>query len=742
MKYWKCEFSSQKTKHPEGEKTVVLYVANKQKGKAAIEAKDLICGAAYEGENGEFFKAPKLEESTKEELDAFFAGEASDDVGFDDDFDIDFDDDFDFYDESEEKEPEVELAKGYSETQEDVEPVSEEDIPIFATAICLFGQKDEYEEDELKKIEQAIISPESLEEHEHRDITLVTEIATKVLSGDLSKLTEAQVTDVIAAIDSSGLKSHQDEERMFADGHCVAIGYVQKNQIQKTKAAIYGDNPPVEDVKKTEDRQETATIEVSEPFSLMVRVFSIGDKFKSAFLTSVEGSDSHGDLNAAFDKEFNSKENAISFAIGSSIDWFNAIEKNEGHLKGASNASIKLLTEYANNDGSLVERFDSDVSSGGVFDIEVLTVYEKNFDQVDFEEAKEIEESEEILDFEGEDFDFGEPEEAEQSELTGSYTLEQINEIVSALKPGESFGAAGICDSIYRKSAGMSNSELKMFHEDAGYSEWLKTCPVDEDRIKPLNLGRAVHTATLEPELYASTYVTAPAIGSAPQEAQVEKYHAWVKAGRDDKSKDKPTPTTIEKLDKLIAFETEVKESGLTVLTKDEQKKVELMSGSMKAHPSVSHVLSNIKHSEYSIWWVNKKTGALCKCRLDAVVGFGPELWPGDVKTTGDFDNFGKSASEFGYDRQEAHYVEGFMIHFENGGFGGEFKSASNKMLFLVVSSSIMLGRYRCGVKDIPRDWIEEARAEVDKDLSDYKARCESGDFVSIETVDYKWRNK
>ena len=79
MKYWKCEFVSQKTKHPEGEKSVLLYVANRQKGKAAIEAKELICGPAYEGENGEFFKAPKLDESTKEEFDAFFAGGESDD---------------------------------------------------------------------------------------------------------------------------------------------------------------------------------------------------------------------------------------------------------------------------------------------------------------------------------------------------------------------------------------------------------------------------------------------------------------------------------------------------------------------------------------------------------------------------------------------------------------------------------------------------------------------------------------
>ena len=738
MKYWKCEFASQKTKHHEGEKTVVLYVANKQKGKAAIEAKELICGPAYEGESGEFFKAPKLDESTKEEFDAFFAGGDSEDVSFDDDFDIDFDDDFDFEDESEEeKEPELESTEEYVEIKEDAEPVSEEDIPIFATAICLFGRKDEYEEEELAQIEAAMLG--ELKDAEREDICLVTDIALKVLSGNLEKLTEDQVTDVIANIDAAGLRSSRDEEKMFADGHRAVMGYTQKNQIAKTKAAIYGEKPAAEEIEKTEDRQETATIEVNEPFSLMVRVFSIGDKFKSAFLASVEGSDSHGDLNAAFDKEFASKENSISFAIGSSIDWFNAIAKNEGHLKGASNASIKLLTEYVNNDGSLVEKFDSDVSSGGAFDIEALTVYKKNFEQVDFEEIEEDGHSSElkaeIEEFKDsdhdDDFDFD-----SDAFIAGSnvgYSLEQINEIVSALKPGESFGAAGICDSIYRKSAGMSNSELKMFHEDAGYSEWLKTCPADEDRIKPLNLGRAVHTATLEPELYDSTYVTAPAIGNAPQEAQVEKYHAWVKAGRDDKSKDKPTPTTIEKLDKLIAFETEVKESGLTVLTKDEQKKVELMSGSMKAHPSVSHVLSNIKHSEYSIWWISPKSGVLCKCRVDAVVDFDGELWAGDVKTTGAFDDFGKSASEFGYDRQEAHYIEGFMTHFEN---------ASNKMLFLVVSSSIMLGRYRCGVKDIPRDWIEEARNEVDKDLSDYKARCESGDFVSIETVDYKWRNK
>lgn len=733
MKYWKCEFVSQKTKHPEGEKTVVLYVANKQKGKAAIEAKELICGPAYEGENGEFFKAPKLDESTKEEFDAFFAGGESDDVSFDDDFDIDFDDDFDFEDEIEVEEYAVSEEK--VEIQEDIEPVSEEDVPIFATAICLYGRKDEYEESELEAIEAAMCG--DLKDSEREDICLVTNIALKVLSGSYEELTEDQVTDVIAHIDATGLRSSRDEEKMFVAGHRSRMGYTQKNQIEKTRAAIYGtDSEEKAEVETKCDRQETADVAVNEPFSLMVRVFSIGDKFKSAFLASVEGSDSHGDLNAVFDKEFSDKENAISFAIGSSIDWFNAIAKHEGHLKGAANASIKLLTEYASNDGSLVEKFESDVASGGIFDVNELTTYLQSFHQApidDVEVGNElVDEAEEFGELEHDD-DFNFDSDAFIVKPENSYSLEQINEIVLALKPGESFGAAGICDSIYRKSAGMSNSELKMFHEDAGYSEWLKSCPVDEDRIKPLNLGRAVHTATLEPELYSSTYVTAPAIGNAPQEAQVEKYHAWVKAGRDDKSKDKPTPTTIEKLDKLIAFESEVKESGLTVLTKDEHKKVELMSGSMKAHPSVSHVLNNIKHSEYSIWWISPVSGVLCKCRVDAVIDFDGELWAGDVKTTGAFDDFGKSSSEFGYDRQEAHYIEGFTTHFEN---------ASNKMLFLVVSSSIILGRYRCGVKDVPRDWIEDARKEVDADLTDYKNRCESGDFVSIETVDYKWRNK
>ena len=235
MKYWKCEFVSQKTKHPEGEKTVVVYVANKQKGKAATEAKELICGAAYEGDNGEFFKAPKLEGSTKEEFDAFFAGGESEDFDFDDDFD--FDEDFDFDDS--EVEPEVNSesqAEEFEEIQDSVEPMSADDVSIFATAICLFGRKDEYENSELEAIEAAMLG--EVNEVERADIELVTDIALKVMADRIGELSESQVTNIIATIDSSMLKASRDEGQMIAAGHRVFIGYIQKAQIEKTRAAI------------------------------------------------------------------------------------------------------------------------------------------------------------------------------------------------------------------------------------------------------------------------------------------------------------------------------------------------------------------------------------------------------------------------------------------------------------------------------------------------------------------------
>lgn len=747
MKYWKCSFTSYK-KHPDGEKEVVLYVANKKKGEATTEAKKMLLNVAYEGENGSLFKAPVMEETTQEEYDAFFADELIDSES-------DFDGNFDFDGDQDEGEGDQD------ECDEESEAVTEDDIVSFTYAVALFGKKDGYEDHELEQIGAAMegdISPEEL-----AAVELVTALSIKAIGKDLHLMTLDDAVEVIATIDSERLKSKLDEGRMFEAGCRVARKIATKHHSENIEKLVNRDF--------SEPRQETSKITVPAPFELFIRVFSIGDKFKSAFMTKTEGKVTYSDVNAVFDKDFDKKENAITWAIGTAIDWFNAIASDEGHLQASAAGASERLSSLGSARGNIIKIFESGHINGGAIDESELTEYidmitknessddDEDFDfdddfdlddDFDFDDEPKVNKESDIDDhLEIDDEPEPEPEKIERTDQSvidadiekfdetvkgDEFTLEDINEIVNNLKPGEHFAMDNIPEHIYRQSDGMSNSSLKMFNEDASSLEWIKRCPVDEDRIKPLNLGRAVHTGLLEPELYESTYVTAPSIGNKPQDAQIDKYSKWVKAGRDENSKDKPTPTTIEKMDKITAFESEVNKSGLTVLTKDEQKQIYLMVGSVNAHPTAEYFFDNVIYTEFSIWWISEASGVLCKARVDAIACIDGEYIALDVKTTGNFKDFGKSAYEFGYHRQDAHYTEAMNIAFEQ---------KETKFLFIVVSSSIMLGRYPGTVKELKESEKLIGREEVDADLKEYKQRLDSGNFVSIGEIERpRWAKK
>lgn len=735
MKFWQAEFVSKKSIHPEGEKTVVLFVANAKKGEAIEMAKSQIITDAFEGENGAHFKAPAMTEIASEAYDAHFAGdeaeESFDDMDFDDFDDMDFDD-IEASDES----------KGYSEEDEDqsvvadstetesfdaadenqdsdVEPASIDDIPLLAYAICLFGRKDEYSDEELTDIENAMSG--QIDEKEKSDIDRVIEISEKCVTPHLNDLTFDDISEVVAHVDSQGLKSKNDEGLMLEKGCSIANELSIKNRGDKIKAIVTAKS----DCVKT-PRFELFKLPIPAPFELFIKVVGVGDKFKSSFLVGVEGVKSYGQLDVFEREDFSNIENAFSFASGLAMNYFIEISNGEGHLSGAAKKTIDAVSRFVNVGDKLLENINAIGVSGGVELVDFAE--DKNHEQEEKPvKESDIEDQVDIDELDTEDYF------VESDGFKTQYTLEQINEIVNNLKPGETFGCPDLDEKIYRVADGMSNSSLGMFIEDASSLEWIKSCPVDEDKIKPLNLGRAVHCALLEPELYESLYVTAPSLGNSPQQAQVDKYNEWVKAGRVDDKKLTPTEMTIEKMDKTVAFENEVSEKGLTVLSREDKKKLDLMVGSMNAHPTVKQVMSNIVYAEYSIWWISPESGVLCKCRVDGVAEVDGKYWPLDIKTTGSFNDFGKSVCEFGYDRQEAHYLEGFNQHFEN---------TLNKMLFLVVSSSIMIGRYKSGVFETPSAWIDDARQTIDAALLDYKARCESGDFVSIQEVSYKWRNK
>lgn len=773
MKFWQAEFASKKSIHPEGEKTVILFVENDKKGAATEAAKSLIITDAFEGENGAHFKSPVMTEVTSEVYEANFAIDAEgsfDDMDFDDFDDVDFDDADSAEEEYSESDPEVENQEVVNDEAFDaadenqdsnIEPASVDDIPLLAYAICLFGRKDEYSEEELNEIEGAMSG--DLGEKEKSEIDRVIKISESCVVPNLKDLTFDDISEVVAFVDSAGLKNKNDEGLMREAGCSVANRLSISNRGDKIKSII---TEKADCVKLP--HFELFKLPVPAPFELFIKVLTVGDKFKSSFLVGVEGVKSYGALDVFEHEDFSKLENAFSFSCGLAMNYFIEISEGEGHLSGAAKKVIDTVSRFVNAGDKLAENINAIGVSGGVELLEQsygafywyhepsedtgIAKTRAELDEIinsdplcseitedeylgilevkNIVEEKPVKESDikDQLEIEGKQEDL-----VESDGFETQYTLDQINEIVNKLKSGETFGCPDLDENIYRRADGMSNSSLSMFIDDASSLEWVKNCPVDEDKIKPLNLGRAVHCALLEPEMYESLYVTAPSLGNSPQQAQIDKYHEWVKAGRVDDKKLMPTDMTIEKMDKTVAFESEVSEKGLTVLSRDDKKKLDLMVGSMNAHPTVKQIMSNIVYAEYSIWWISPESGVLCKCRVDGVAEVDGKYWPLDIKTTGSFADFGKSVCEFGYDRQESHYVEGFSQHFEN---------TLNKMLFLVVSSSIMIGRYKSGVFENPSAWVDDARQTIDAALLDYKARCESGDFVSIKEVCYKWRNK
>lgn len=93
------------------------------------------------------------------------------------------------------------------------------------------------------------------------------------------------------------------------------------------------------------------------------------------------------------------------------------------------------------------------------------------------------------------------------------------------------------------------------------------------------------------------------------------------------------------------------------VLTPDQWEQLHNMRAAVFAHPVASKLMQMEGKAEQSVYWTDKETGELCRCR--------PDWWPGnlcvDLKTTDDASplGFAKSIANYGYDTQDAFYTDG-----------------------------------------------------------------------------------
>lgn len=267
-----------------------------------------------------------------------------------------------------------------------------------------------------------------------------------------------------------------------------------------------------------------------------------------------------------------------------------------------------------------------------------------------------------------------------------------MNALTDAITPGY---YRDLSNEAYHKGPGISKSQLDLIHKSPALFQWSKQAPEDEEKKSALNVGDAVHAILLEPHRFDEEYAIGPA--DAPRNT---------KAGKE----------------KWEEFEAGL--SGQTVLTADEGRKVMLIRESVMAHPHARWLVEAEGDAEASIYWNERSTGLLARCRPDKTI---PKLgWIADVKTTADMDKFARSVYDYRYHVQDPFYCDGYAAHF------GEQPAA---FVFLVVSTSIECGKYPVRIFTLDLEAKSIGRDAYLEDMATYADCIRTGEWSGLETL-------
>ncbi|EBP4367615.1 exonuclease VIII [Salmonella enterica] len=228
---------------------------------------------------------------------------------------------------------------------------------------------------------------------------------------------------------------------------------------------------------------------------------------------------------------------------------------------------------------------------------------------------------------------------------------EEQSRVPNDIKPGIYFD---ITNEAYHAGPGVSKSQLDDIAVCPAFYQWRKAAPVDTEKTKALDMGTALHCRLLEPDEFKNRFIIVP------------EFNRRITAGKEEEK----------------AFLENCANSGKTVMTAEDGRKLELMYGSVMAHPGCRALLEAEGKTESSIYWTDTETGELCRIRPDKFLTNSPLIL--DVKKVTDMSRFARHVEEFRYHVQAAMYCEGWKA------YSGE----TPRFAFLAVSESIDCGKY------------------------------------------------
>lgn len=201
----------------------------------------------------------------------------------------------------------------------------------------------------------------------------------------------------------------------------------------------------------------------------------------------------------------------------------------------------------------------------------------------------------------------------------------------------------GLAADVYHSIEALSSSGCKMLLRSPAHYRYAKDNPTPP--TESMLLGTAVHAAILEPDVFHSGYVTAPADApKRPTSAQLGAKN--------------PSDKTLAAIAFWQRFDAE--NEGKVVLDTEDATKVQHMVSAVKNHEAAAFLLQAGK-SESSIFWLDKTyddEGVPCKARFD---------WLRDDKICVDLktcldaspEGFGRAVASLSYHVQAAHYWSG-----------------------------------------------------------------------------------
>ena len=190
-----------------------------------------------------------------------------------------------------------------------------------------------------------------------------------------------------------------------------------------------------------------------------------------------------------------------------------------------------------------------------------------------------------------------------------------------------------------------------------------------------LSMGRAIHTAILEPEDFDDQYVVAP----SGLNLRTKAGQAWKR------------------------------EQHATVLTRDQLETIEACRESVLAHDDAAAIIEATEHERSVTWSID---GIPCKGRFDCV---GPRILA-DLKSTRELARFVRDAATYLYHGQAAWY--------RDGGVEAGVCDQSVAVFWVVVETT---EPYDCGVFRV-RDYVIDAGRALYRDLLAQWRWCRDND--------------